>query len=49
MSKGSGGLAGADIPELDSQIARCGCEDVFGGGVEEDLSNLSAKKGLVNP
>ena len=35
-------LAGLDVPELDGEVARGGGEDVLGGGVEVDLSDLSA-------
>lgn len=40
-------LASADVPDLDCEVARRGGEDVFGSGVEEDLSNLSNRGGLV--
>jgi hypothetical protein len=33
-----GGLARRNVPELDGEVARGGGEDVFGGGVEEDLA-----------
>jgi hypothetical protein len=36
-----GRLASADVPELDGEVTRGGGEDVFGRGVEENLSNLS--------
>ena len=35
-----GRLARANVPELDGEVARRGSEDVFGRGVEENLSNL---------
>lgn len=38
---GDGGLAGLDIPELDRQVAGGRGENVFGGGVEEDMADLS--------
>ena len=34
-------LAGVDIPKLDGEVARGRGENVFGRGVEENLSNLS--------
>ena len=37
-------LAGLNVPELDREIARGGGEDVLGGGVEEDLSDLSTEE-----
>jgi len=36
------GLAGADVPELDGEVARGRGKNVFGGGVEQDLPDLSA-------
>jgi hypothetical protein len=38
-----GRLAGADVPELDGEVTRGGGEDIFGRGVEENLSNLSGR------
>lgn len=34
-------LASANVPELDCEVARGRSEDVFGGGVEQDLSDFS--------
>lgn len=34
-------LASADVPKLDREVARGRSEDVFGGGVEQDLSDFS--------
>lgn len=36
-------LAGVYIPELDGEVARGGGENVFGRGVEKNLSNLSCR------
>ena len=33
-------LAGRNVPDLDGEIARGRGEDVFGRGVEEDLSDF---------
>jgi hypothetical protein len=44
MLEGEIRLAGADIPELDREVAGCGCEDILGGGVEENLSNLPGRQ-----
>lgn len=41
--QGVGGLAGANVPQLDREVAGRGREDVLGGGVEEDLANLSVR------
>ena len=47
-------LAGVDIPKLDGEVARGRGENVFGRGVEENLSNLSFRvlaplnRGLYN-
>lgn len=40
MLEGQRGLAGFDVPELNGVIAGGGGEDVFGGGVEENLSDF---------
>lgn len=42
-------LAGANVPKLDCEVARGGSEDVFGRGVEQDLSNFSVAAWLVFP
>lgn len=34
-------LAGADVPELDCEVARGRGEDVIGRGVKQDLPNFS--------
>lgn len=34
-------LASLDVPELDGEVARSRGKDILGGGVEEDLSDLS--------
>lgn len=41
-------LAGADIPKLDCEVARGRSEDVFGGGVEQDLPDFSIVNVLVH-
>lgn len=41
-------LAGANVPKLDCEVARGRSEDVFGGGVEQDLSDFSIVDVLVN-
>lgn len=45
LLEGESGLARGDVPELDGQIAGGGRQDVLGGGVEEDLSDLSRMRG----
>jgi len=44
MLEGEIRLAGADIPELDREVAGCGGEDILGGGVEENLANLPGRQ-----
>jgi len=41
--EGQVGLASANIPQLDGEVAGGGGENVFGGGVEEDMSDLPAR------
>ena len=45
VAQGVVGLAGRDVPELDGEVSRRGGDDVFGGGVKEDLSDFSGKGG----
>jgi hypothetical protein len=40
-------LAGTNIPKLDCEVARGRSEDVFGGGVEQDLPDFSIVNALV--
>lgn len=40
-------LAGANVPQLDREVARSRGKDVFGRGVEEDLSDFS-EQGVSN-
>jgi hypothetical protein len=42
MFQGEWRLAGTDVPELDREVAGGRGEDVLGGGVEENLSDLPA-------
>jgi hypothetical protein len=35
-----GCLASANVPQLDGEVARGGGEDVFGRGVEQNLSDF---------
>lgn len=48
MLKSQVALAGANVPKLDCEVARGRSEDVFGGGVEQDLSNFSVVNVLVH-
>lgn len=49
VAQRQGSLAGGDVPELDCEVARGRSQDVFGGGVEEDVADLSvvAKEALA--
>jgi hypothetical protein len=40
------GISLVDIPDLNEVITRCGGEDVLGGRVEDDLSDLSIQVSL---
>ena len=43
------GFTTFNVPELDSIVARCRCEDIFCRGIEEDLSNLSTSCQASSP